>query len=127
MDRTATMKETTLWVVISFIALTVLVALMVLSQIANISIIIGTPAPNLAMTTYHAPKMAGILVFLVVAASFTTAAPVAVIAAADTKRFKIIGIGRICSKLFRFICPDYQHFSFCIWLGWCFCSWCCCD
>ena len=69
---------------------------MVLSQIANISIIIGTPAPNLAMTTYHAPKMAGILVFLVVAASFTTAAPVAVIAAeyfaeADTKRFKIIG------------------------------------
>lgn len=62
MDRTATMKETTLWVVISFIALTVLVALMVLSQIANISIIIGTPAPNLAMTTYHAPKMAGILV-----------------------------------------------------------------
>ena len=35
--------------------------------------------------------MAGILVFLVVAASFTTAAPVAVIAAADTKRFKIIG------------------------------------
>lgn len=91
MDRTATMKETTLWVVISFIALTVLVALMVLSQIANISIIIGTPAPNLAMTTYHAPKMAGILVFLVVAASFTTAAPVAVIAAADTKRFKIIG------------------------------------
>lgn len=66
MDRTATMKETTLWVVISFIALTVLVALMVLSQIANISIIIGTPAPNLAMTTYHAPKMAGILVFLVI-------------------------------------------------------------
>ena len=96
MDRTATMKETTLWVVISFIALTVLIALMVLSQIANISIIIGTPAPNLAMTTYHAPKMAGVLVFLVVAASFTTAAPVAVIAAeyfaeADTKKFKIIG------------------------------------
>ena len=95
MDRTATMKETTLWVVISFIALTVLVALMVLSRIANKA---SSSARRLLiwMTTYHAPKMAGILVFLVVAASFTTAAPVAVIAAeyfaeADTKRFKIIG------------------------------------
>lgn len=103
-DRTATMKETVLWVVISFIALTILIAMMVLAQIANVSIAIGTPAPNLALTTYHAPNLAGILVFMVVAASFTTAAPVAVIAAGyfaeeDTKKFKIIGTVLVLAEL----------------------------
>lgn len=104
MDPSATMKETIIWVISSFVLLTILIALMVLAQISNMSIIIGTPAPNLAMTTYHAPQMAGILVFLVIAASFTTAAPVAVIAAEyfaeqNTNKFKVVGTILVIAEL----------------------------
>ena len=104
MDRSATMKETVSWVVISIALLTGMIIMMVLSQIANVSLALGTPAPNLAITSYHVPKLAGILVVLVVAASFTTAAPVAVIAAEyfaqeGTRKFKIIGTVLILAEL----------------------------
>ena len=69
---------------------------MILSQVSNMSVAIGTAAPNLAIATVHAPKLATILVFLIVAASFTTTAPIAAIAAeyfaeSGSKRYKIIG------------------------------------
>ncbi|NME35319.1 hypothetical protein [Fusobacterium sp. FSA-380-WT-3A] len=103
-DTTATMKETSIWVIVSFILLTLMIALMIFAQVSNISIAIGTPAPNLAITTYHVPKLAGILVLLVVLASFTTAAPVAVIAAKyfaeeGTIKFKVIGTTLVLTEL----------------------------
>ncbi len=96
MDPKASKKETVLWIVISYSVLTVMVVLMILSHVANMSIAIGTAAPNLAIAMVHAPALAAVLVVMIVAASFTTTAPIAVITAeyfaeAGTKRYKIIG------------------------------------
>ena len=97
LDPKATKQETILWIVIAYTLLAILVILMVASHIANISIVIGTAAPNLAIAMKHAPKLATLLVVMTVAASFTTTAPIALIAAEyfakpGTQRFKVAGI-----------------------------------
>ena len=92
----ASKRETCLWVVISYILLAGVVMLMVASQIANMSVVIGTQAPNLAIATTHTPIFAVILTLMIVAASFTTTAPIAVICAEyfakpGTLRYKTVG------------------------------------
>lgn len=96
MDPQASKRETISWIVISYAILSALVVLMVLSQVSNMSLAIGAAAPNLAVASVHTPALATVLVFMIVAASFTTTAPIAVIAAEyfaepGTKRYKIIG------------------------------------
>lgn len=96
LDPDASKRETCLWVVISYVLLAGVVLLMVASQIANMSVVIGTEAPNLAIATAHTPIFAAILTLMIVAASFTTTAPIAVICAEyfakpDTPRYKVIG------------------------------------
>ena len=96
LDPDASKRETCLWVVISYVLLAGVVLLMVASQVANMSVVIGTEAPNLAIATTHTPIFAAILTLMIVAASFTTTAPIAVICAEyfakeGTHRYKVIG------------------------------------
>ena len=95
-DPGASKRETYLWVILSYVLLAVVIILMVLSQIANMSVVMGKAAPNLAIATAHAPILAAILTLMIIAASFTTTAPIAVICAeyfakAGTARYKAIG------------------------------------
>lgn len=95
-DPAASKRETYLWIIISYVFLACVIVLMVLSQIANMSVVIGTAAPNLAIATSHSSVLATILTLMILAASFTTTAPIAVICAeyfgkAGTSRYKMIG------------------------------------
>ncbi len=96
-DTKATKGETSLWIILSYALLIVLTGLMVAAQIANFSITVGTQAPNVAVAEAHAPLFAPILVFMIAAASYTTTAPIALIAAdyvakPGTSKHKIYGI-----------------------------------
>ncbi len=96
LDPKANKRETTLWIFLSYTILAGVIILMVLSQISNMSVVIGTAAPNLAIATASAPVLATVLTLMIVAASFTTTAPIAIICAeyfaeTNTIRFKVIG------------------------------------
>lgn len=104
MDREATNKEIISWVVIAFSILTVLCVLMVLSQVANMSITMTAQAPNVIIASTHVPWLAGFFVLMIVAASFTTTSPIALIAAEyfaepGTKKFKLVGTGIVLAAL----------------------------
>lgn len=96
-DTTATKRETISWIVIAYSILAVLTGLMIVSQVANISLAIGSQAPNVSIATVHTPVLAIALVAMIVAASYTTTAPIALIAAdyfaePGTSKHKITGI-----------------------------------
>lgn len=104
-DKEATKKEATLWITLSFALLIALTGLMVAAQVANFSITAGTQAPNVAVAEAHTPLLAPILVFMIAAASYTTTAPIALIAAdyvatPGTAKHKISGIVIILIGLF---------------------------
>lgn len=110
----ASKRETFLWVILSYILLALVVLLMVASQIANMSVVIGTEAPNLAIATAHTTVFAAILTLMIVAASFTTTAPIAVICAeyfakAGTRRYKIIGSGIVLAALVISFAGSYSQ------------------
>lgn len=80
-DKKATKKEASLWITLSFALLIALTGLMVAAQVANFSITAGTQAPNVAVAEAHTAFLAPVLVFMIAAASYTTTAPIALIAA----------------------------------------------
>lgn len=96
-DQNATKRETVSWIIIAYSILAVLCLLMILSHVANISLCIGSQAPNVSIAMVHSPKLAALLVAMIMAASYTTTAPIALIAAEyfakpDTTRYKVVGI-----------------------------------
>lgn len=96
-DRGATKKETVLWVAAAFTILGIVCFMMIASQIANASLTIGSQAPNVSIAAAHAPKLGIALVVIIVLASYTTTAPIALICAEyfakpETKRYRIMGI-----------------------------------
>lgn len=114
LDPKASKRETVTWVVISYIILMAVVIMMVLAQIANMSVVAGTPAPNLAIATATAPVLAAVLTAMIVAASFTTTAPIAVICAEyfgeeGTKRYKVIGTVIVLAALGISFLGSYQQ------------------
>ncbi|GEK89195.1 Uncharacterized membrane protein YkvI [Alkalibacterium putridalgicola] len=99
-DPDASNKETVTWLAAAFIILALLTGLMITSQVANISLVIGAAAPNVSVAMAHTPRLAVALVAMIVAASYTTTAPIALIAAdyfaeRGTTRYKMIGIAII--------------------------------
>lgn len=99
-DTKATNGETSLWIILSYALLIILTGLMVAAQVANFSITAGTQAPNIAIAEEHTPILAPFLVFMIAAASYTTTAPIALIAAdyfaePGTVKHKISGIAII--------------------------------
>lgn len=99
-DKKSSNKETALWLIVAFSILALLTGLMITSQVANISLVIGAAAPNVSVAMAHTPLLATGLVAMIVAASYTTTAPIALIAAdyfseRGTTRYKLTGIGII--------------------------------
>ncbi|MER2063966.1 MAG: hypothetical protein ABS873_04900 [Alkalibacterium sp.] len=99
-DPEASNRETVTWLAAAFIILALMTGLMITSQVANISLVIGTAAPNVSVAMAHTPRLAVALVAMIVAASYTTTAPIALIAAdyfaeRGTTRYKMIGIAII--------------------------------
>lgn len=113
-DPEASDKETSTWIAISYMILIGLTGLMVAAQVANFSITAGTQAPNVAIAEAHTPLLAPVLVLMIATASYTTTAPIALIAAdyfadAGTVKHKISGIIIILIGLGVSFLGDYDQ------------------
>lgn len=95
-DMNATRRETIMWICLAYFILAVVCVLMILSQVANMSIAIGAQAPNVIIAATHTPWLATIFVIIIMAAVYTTTSPIALIAAEyfakpGTNKYKIVG------------------------------------
>ncbi len=95
-DMAATKRETVMWICLSYFIIAVVCVLMILSQVANMSIVIDAQAPNVMIAATHTPRLAAIFVIIIMAAVYTTTSPIALIAAEyfakpGTSKYKIVG------------------------------------
>lgn len=113
-DTEASGQETSTWIIISYVILIGLTGLMVAAQVANFSITAGTQAPNVAIAEAHTPLLAPVLVLMIATASYTTTAPIALIAAdyiakPGTVKHKIFGMIIILVGLGVSFLGDYDQ------------------